>query len=53
MLLELDDDTKEPTGRSLRRRVGSVVKTRDLNFWSQEDIDAYGYQVISLLEDAQ
>lgn len=48
ILLEVDDDTKEPTGRTLEREVGFIGKTKDLSFWSQKAIDKYGYQIISL-----
>lgn len=51
ILDEVDDKTKEPTGRSLRKRVGYVGKTKDFTFWSDEEIDKHGYQVISLLDE--
>lgn len=40
-----------PMGRSVRKKVGIVLKTKDIDFWSQQDIDRYGYQVISLLNE--
>lgn len=49
-LIDVDDETKQPTGRSVQRTVGSVVRTKDVDSWTQEDIEKYGYQVISLLE---
>ncbi len=49
VLNEIDAKTKQPTGRSIRRRVGYVGKTKDLDFWSKEEIDKYGYQIVSLL----
>ena len=51
VLVEIDGVTKRPTGRSLRRRVGFVGKTKDYNFWPQADVKKYGYQIISLLEE--
>jgi hypothetical protein len=50
VLVEIDPTTKEPTGRRMTRKVGYVVKTKDLDFWSKEEIDTFGYQIISLLE---
>jgi hypothetical protein len=54
---ENDDDTLalRPTGRSLRRKVGYVGKTKDFA-WLQRpdvaaDVEKYGFQVISLLGD--
>jgi hypothetical protein len=49
VLIEIDPQTKEPTGRSLSRKVGYVGKTKGLDFWTKEQIDQYGYQIISLL----
>jgi hypothetical protein len=53
-ILVLDEVTKgdkNPTGRSLRKKVGYVLKTKDLDFFSSEDVDAYGFQVMSLLDE--
>lgn len=38
-----------PTGRKVRHVVGEVLRTKDIEFWSAEDIERYGYQVMSLL----
>jgi len=51
VLNEIDTKTKKPTGRSLKRKVSYVGKTKDLDFWSKEEIDKYGYQIISLLSE--
>jgi hypothetical protein len=53
VLVEIDDNTKQPTGRRLRRKVGFVGKIKDFDFWPKEEVDQYGYQVISLLDEAQ
>lgn len=50
LLMECDSEGK-PTGRSLRKTVTYVGKTKDANFWSKEDIDKYGYQVIAFGSD--
>ncbi len=49
LLREVDGSTKEYTGREVRKRVGSVLKTKDVTFFEDQDIDKYGYQIISLL----
>ena len=49
VLVEVDSNNK-PTGRTLEKRVGSVIKTKDVDFWPQPDIEKYGFQIISLLE---
>ena len=51
ILDEVDDATKAPTGRSIRKTVGFVAKTKTLNFFTPEDVERYGYQIISLLDE--
>lgn len=51
VLKEIHDETKEPTGRKLTRKVGYVGKTKDFDFWPEEDVDQYGYLIISLLDE--
>lgn len=46
VLVEIDDNTKRETGRKLEVNVSYVMKTKDCMYWSQEDIDKYGFQVI-------
>ena len=46
ILREWDSETKEYTGRRLEKKVGYVIKTKNEKFWSQEDIDKFGFQVI-------
>lgn len=52
VLVEIDPKTKMPTGRTMRRKVGYVGKTKSLDFWNEEEINEHGYQVISLLDEA-
>lgn len=46
---EWNPETKKYTGREMRKNVGYVGKTKDWEVWPKEDIEKYGYQVISLL----
>ncbi|MEW6610394.1 MAG: DUF3850 domain-containing protein [Patescibacteria group bacterium] len=46
VLEEWDQETQTYTGRSKEVVVTYALKTKDLNFWPQSDIDTYGYQVI-------
>lgn len=48
---EWDPKTKQYTGRELQKKVGYVGKTKDWEVWPTEEIEKYGYQVISLLPD--
>ena len=45
-LIEIDDVTKQETGRKVNVNVSYVMKTKDCTYWSQEEIDKYGFQVI-------
>jgi len=51
VLDEVDDLTRQPTGRSLRKRVGFILHTKDMTFFPKESIEQHGLQVISLLEE--
>lgn len=53
VLTEIDNISKNPTGRLIRKKVGFVGKTKDFDFWSKEAVDKYGYQVISLLDEVK
>jgi len=46
VLEEWDKDKKEYTGRKVEVTATYVLKTKDVSFWSQEDIDKYGFQII-------
>lgn len=48
---EWSPETKKYTGRELQKKVGYVGKTKDWEVWPAEDIEKYGYQIISLLPD--
>ena len=51
ILEEVDNMTKQPTGREIRKKVGYVLRTKDVTLYDPDDISKYGYQVISLLDD--
>ena len=46
VLVEIDDITKQETGRKVNVNVSYVMRTKDCTYWSQEEIDKYGFQVI-------
>ncbi|MBS3080524.1 DUF3850 domain-containing protein [Candidatus Pacearchaeota archaeon] len=47
ILKEWDPEAKEYTGRVIEKEVTYVVKTKGLPFYSKEEVDKYGYQIIS------
>jgi len=48
VLREWDPEAKEYTGREIEKKVGYVGKTKGITFWSQEEIEKFGFQIISL-----
>lgn len=53
-LVEIDDVTRHPTGRTLQRKVGAVIRIKELEklgWWSQEDIEKHSFQVLALVDE--
>lgn len=48
VFMEWDPETREYTGRSIEKEVTSVVNTKDLKFWLDEDILEKGFKIIGL-----
>ncbi|HSX36804.1 MAG TPA: DUF3850 domain-containing protein [Patescibacteria group bacterium] len=48
ILKEWDPTRKQYTGRELQKEATYVLITKDIDFLTNEDINTYGYQVISL-----
>lgn len=48
---EWNPEIKEYTGRTMEKKVGYVGKTKAWEVWPKEDIEQYGFQVISLLDE--
>ena len=46
LLREWNPETKEYTGGQIAKEVGYVIKTKECNLFSREDIERYGWQVI-------
>ncbi len=50
VLKEWDQEKQEYTGREMTKTVSRVARTKDLiieQWWSKEDIEKYGFQIIS------
>jgi len=48
VLEEWNPKTKQYTGRKIEKKITYVVKTKDFKFWSEEEIERYGYMIMSL-----
>ena len=48
ILKEWDPKTKEFTGRGIEKNATYVLKTKDINFFTKEEIEKHGFQVIAL-----
>ncbi|MDO8513019.1 MAG: DUF3850 domain-containing protein [bacterium] len=48
VLEEWDHKKNRYTGRRVETKVSFVVKTKELTFWNQDEIDKKGYQIIQI-----
>lgn len=46
-LREWDPKSGEYSGREIEKKITMVLKTKGLDFWPEEEVDKYGYQIIS------
>ncbi|MBI4980899.1 DUF3850 domain-containing protein [Candidatus Woesearchaeota archaeon] len=47
VLKEWNPDTKEYTGRVLEKEITYLFRTKNQKFWSPEEVEKYGFQIIS------
>ena len=47
VLREWDPKKKEYTGRQVEKKVTYVLKTKEIKFFPNKDIEKYGFQVIT------
>ncbi|MFA5129065.1 MAG: DUF3850 domain-containing protein [Patescibacteria group bacterium] len=47
VLREWDPEKKDYTGRVLEKEVTYVLKTKDVKFFTPEEVEKYGWQIIS------
>ena len=48
VLKEWDPKTEQYTGKVLEKKVTYVSKTKDVTFWTKEEMDKHGFQIIAL-----
>ncbi len=47
ILKEWDPKEKQYTGREITKKVTMVFKIKDQEFWPKEEVEKYGFQIIS------
>ena len=47
VLKEWDPFARSFTGRTVEKEVTFVFKTKDINFWDKDDMEKYGFQIMS------
>ena len=47
ILKEWNPETQEYSGREIEKTVTYVGKTKNMTFWPKEEVEKYGYQIIS------
>jgi len=47
VLREWDPKTKSYTGRAIEKKISYVFRTKDVGFWPKQDVEKYGFQIIS------
>lgn len=48
VLEEWDPETKKYTGRKIEKKITYVAKTKNFKYWSDEEVEKYGYIIMSL-----
>jgi len=48
ILKEFDPEKKQYTGRELRKEITYIAKTKNMKFFTKEEIEEYGYQILGL-----
>jgi hypothetical protein len=42
------DENGKPTESKIAKRVGYIKSTKELPYWSKEDVDKFGFKIIQL-----
>ena len=48
LILKEHDEKRELTGREVRKKISFILRTKDCDWWKKEDIDKFGFTVMSL-----
>ena len=47
VMKEWDEQTQKYTGRVIEKEITFVLKTKDLNFWTDEEVEKKGFLVMA------
>ena len=48
VLKEWSPEEEKYTGRKIEKKISFVMKINEVDFWSEDDVNKYGYVVVSL-----
>lgn len=48
LILKEKDESGNFTGRSLRKKISFILRTKECPWWKKEDITKYGFTILSL-----
>ena len=48
VLEEWSPEEEKYTGRKIEKKISFVMKINEVDFWSEDDVNKYGYVVVSL-----
>jgi hypothetical protein len=51
LIKEWDPLTQQYTGREVKKLVTYLMRTKEMAFWNKDEIEKYGYQIMSLADE--
>ena len=48
LILREIDENRNLTGREIKKRVSFILRTKELDYWSKEDVNKFGFAVLQL-----
>ncbi len=48
LILKEIDENRNPTGREIKKKIGFILRTKELPYWKDEDINKFGFVVMQL-----
>ena len=51
VLEEWDPETKQYTGRKIRKKVTYIARTKNFPYWTEEEIEKHGYLIMQMADE--